>query len=70
MAMIIELSRVAESVQDDTDNDIERRPPAEVILFPGVRYERWQDKPAETARSNSMFGARMRSSVQRDWLDI
>lgn len=69
MAMIIELSRVAETVQDDTENDDVLRPPAEVILFPGVRYERWNDKPAE-AKSNTVFGARLRSGVQRDWLDI
>lgn len=70
MAMIIELSRGAEPVQDDTDNDNEHRPPAEVILFPGVRYERWNDRPTETTRPNSLFGARLRSGVQRDWLDI
>ena len=71
MAMIIELSRVAEAVQDDSDTEEVRRPArAEVILFPGIRYERWSENASETVPQSASFGARMRSHVQRDWLDI
>ena len=69
MAMIIKLKKVTETAQDDAVFDDMRRPQAaEVILFPGVRYERWSDKPAKPG--NSLNSGRSRTGVQRDWLDI
>jgi hypothetical protein len=38
------------------------KPPAEIILFPGVRYERWDEASAEAEAS--------RSTVIRDRLQL
>lgn len=68
MAMIIKLN-VIETAQDETVfDDMRPAQAAEVILFPGVRYERWKDKPAEPV--GSLNAGRRRSCVERDWLDI
>jgi hypothetical protein len=42
--------------------------PAQVILFPGVRYERWDDRRAAPAGERLKTGAIDRDG--RDWLDI
>ncbi len=68
MAMIIKLN-VIETAQDETVfDDMRPSQAAEVILFPGVRYERWKDMPAGPI--GSLKAGRRRSRVERDWLDI
>ena len=73
MAMIIRLERIGDAVQDEAVADVGcHREAAEVILFPGVRYERWSEEAAPSVgigrTEKDRDGARTRA--RRDWLDI
>ena len=69
MAMIIELNRVTDTTQDDTLlDDVGHPREAEVILFPGVRYERWSEQATEeTSVAN---GNENQPEANRDWLEV
>jgi len=70
MALIIQLQPVPVSdnvgAQFGACERHEAAPPAEVILFPGVRYARWGDD--EDASRGAYRNASL--SVERDWLEI
>lgn len=69
MAMIIELNRVTDTTQEEAVLDDVRQPrEAEVILFPGVRYERWSDPAAELTSMDD--GERVQAQATRDWLEV
>ena len=71
MAMIITLDRIVDSTQDEAIVDSScREQAAEVILFPGVRYERWSDEPASSVAPSELQRKRELAHFQRDWLDI
>ncbi|MGI9475239.1 MAG: hypothetical protein ACR2PI_00915 [Hyphomicrobiaceae bacterium] len=71
MAMIIRLERMADSTQDVAEVDGScRQEDAEVILFPGIRYERWSDATTASAGSPEIDGKRVPVRSRRDWLDI
>jgi len=69
MAMIISLNRdVAPPGDDASGIEGGAGEPGQIILFPGVRYERWADDPRNAAseRSGEPDGER----TDRDWLEI
>ncbi len=68
MAMIIPLTREADTASDVSIAEEERgQTAAEIILFPGVRYERWAD--ADDLMSGD--GEEQSATVSaRDWLEI
>ena len=69
MAMIIELNRVVDTTQEEAVLDDARQPrDAEVILFPGVRYERWSEQPAEESAAGD--SEREYAEATRDWLEV
>jgi len=71
MAMIIRLDRTPEAAQVEAiADDGCRQESAEIILFPGVRYERWSEKAPQSAIATEMGGEYARVQFQRDWLDI
>ncbi|MFY0613310.1 MAG: hypothetical protein JXQ99_17390 [Hyphomicrobiaceae bacterium] len=71
MAMIITLDRIADSTVDEAIVDSScREQVAEVILFPGVRYERWSDEPATSGAPSELQRKRELAQSRRDWLDI
>lgn len=76
MAMIITLNRDCEAVQDTQSqgmneerlqSDAAAPRGAEVIIFPGVRYERWDEQQSgQAARKRPST----RRGTERDWLHI
>ena len=71
MAMIIELNRVVDTTQDEAVADEVRQPrEAEVILFPGVRYERWSEREQVTDETSAADAARAQAYTTRDWLEV
>lgn len=69
MARIIPLKRdVAPPGDDATDLKGCAGEPAQIILFPGVRYERWREEqeqaPTERRDRTDI------SATARDWLEI
>ena len=69
MTMIIPLNRdVAASGDDATEIEGGGGEPAQIILFPGVRYERWADEAQCDGTGHQ--GQQDVDSVDRDWLDI
>ena len=72
MAMIIRLNRVTEASQDEAVLDeMRRQDAAEVVLFPGVRYERWTDEQNRSVSDRvNTEGQPTKIRRQRDWLDI
>lgn len=69
MAMIIELNRVIDTTQEEALlDDVRQAGEAEVILFPGVRYERWSEQATEdTSGAN---GSENQTEATRDWLEV
>lgn len=80
MALIIPLPRDADQC-DSAADDLHRadtvttttpardvRVAAEVIIFPGVRYERWVDAEEDDDRSKG--NTQCSNSMPRDWLEI
>lgn len=71
MAMIITLDRIADATVDEAIVDSScRAQVAEVILFPGVRYERWSDEAATSGAPSELQRKRELAQSRRDWLDI
>ena len=71
MAMIIRLDRIGDSSQDVAVTEGgSRQRDAEVILFPGVRYERWSNETAASAGASETDGQRTPVRSRRDWLEI
>lgn len=78
MALIIRLNNEFLPAQDEPANEEFRaEETAEVILFPGVRYERWSDAQPETGvrRSGDAQGSHGEqntepSMTKRDWLEV
>jgi hypothetical protein len=70
MAVIIPLKREADlPLETMTATTAPNMSPADVILFPGVRYERWSgDQFTPPAQSESAGSTS--SSFRRDWLEI
>lgn len=70
MAMIIPLNRDVDA-SERVDHQANAAPPAEIILFPGVRYERWTDE-ASTVTGDSPSATERGSDAThpRDWLEI
>ena len=72
MAMIIDLRRELSPSEIPCHEEIDAGgSAAEIILFPGVRYERWSDERGDglsrtVKEPNAMAGAQ----TPRDWLDI
>jgi len=69
MTRIIRLNReVSPSEPCEPAPDVEQ---CEIIIFPGVRYERW-DQGAASDHSNAQVSGNKLSdrSIERDWLDI
>jgi hypothetical protein len=71
MALIIELNRDVE-YEPEIKN---AQPPAEqkaaeVILFPGVRYERWLDEQTGGSQTAATSAETDTITVSRDWLKI
>lgn len=67
MAMIIELNRVNDTTQEEAVlDDVRQSREAEVILFPGVRYERWRDPATEETSTDDGE----RTQATRDWLEV
>lgn len=52
MAMILEFPEMQVPARRRTTRRAQSS--AEVILFPGVRYERWEDAPAEREATSGM----------------
>lgn len=69
MVMIIPLNRdVAPPGDDATGIEGGAGEPAQIILFPGVRYERWSDDRHNAASEGG--GEPDSERADRDWLDI
>ena len=49
------------------EGSLARKPPGEVILFPGVRYERWHDEATGASRDAS---TRRDTRQERDILEL
>ena len=49
------------------EGGLARKPPGQVILFPGVRYERWNDEASDASRDASK---RREFSRERDVLEL
>lgn len=76
MALIIQLKNDVMTAQNEpADDALGAQETAEVILFPGVRYERWKDEHQDP-KADCLGGAtngdpRTRTStMKRDWLEI
>lgn len=74
MATIIPLNREPEKTQDSVPyvDVVTERSAAEIVLFPGVRYEHWSGAEAEPGNGQlTNAPATVRSSATaRDWLEI
>ena len=71
MAQIIRLKNDPLTSQEDAEeNAIDNQYSAEIILFPGVRYERWEEAQSQ---ANDQERSQVRNSQQgqdRDWLKM
>lgn len=65
MALIIRLNNEVQTSQEEPDVDeVRNQRSAEVIIFPGVRYEHWGDAQSEPDdQQRSQDG-------NRDWLKV
>lgn len=71
MALIIELSRVHDYEPDIADATPRREyQTAEVILFPGVRYEHWLDGQERGGQCAERSAEADAVTVNRDWLKV
>ena len=71
MARIITLNRDLEAPQAASDAlDDEAKTSAEVILFPGVRYERWAQTADRAKFGKSDLHGMSDLRALRDWLEI
>jgi hypothetical protein len=69
MTMIISLNRdVAPPGDDATGMEAGVGEPAQIILFPGVRYERWADDSRNAMSERSSESEAEQS--ERDWLEV
>lgn len=67
MARIIPLKRDLEPTGDDAASPQGCvGEPAQIILFPGVRYERWHDEQ----QAKPAGGCHEKAPKARDWLDV
>jgi len=67
MARIIRLNRDVAPVEACEPKINEKL--GEVILFPGVRYDRW-DRQAEPDNADSSTCQENDKPISRDWLDV
>jgi len=69
MALIITLNRDSEALSEPDEAAGTSHVTGQIILFPGVRYERWAD-----ARSGSephgVVHLPSQKTVARDWLEV
>ena len=71
MALIIRLNSEVLSAPDESGgDDTNQRQSAEVILFPGVRYERWADAQSTQTHPQPSHDNGAKQKPDRDWLDI
>ena len=68
MTQIIRLNR--EVSQTETCEPIADTESGEVILFPGVRYERWSEREQATEETSAAGAARVQADTTRDWLEV
>ena len=70
MALIIELNREVDIVQSfDRPATDPIEDPAEIILFPGIRYERWSEAECSVDETDQETEASTQR-IYRDWLEI
>ena len=71
MALIITLNRELEPATDaPVEDHASRRRSGEIVLFPGVRYERWDNDAQPDGTRQSAQRDRSNGSPVRDWLEI
>jgi len=71
MALIIELNRDVEYEPELKDAASSRQQQsAEVILFPGVRYEHWRDEQVNGEAIEQQSPTTAATEAERDWLKV
>lgn len=71
MALIIELNRGLQYEPDIADATPQREhQTAEVILFPGVRYEHWLDGQGNGGQAAELSAESGAVTPNRDWLKV
>ncbi len=68
MATILDF-RPAEGKIGSSQSGEGRRSPCEIVIFPGVRYERWETSPPPAAVPKSK-ASKQRRAVKRDTLEL
>jgi hypothetical protein len=70
-ALIIKLNNEIPASQEEPDaGEVRNQHSAEVIIFPGVRYERWGDMQSEPNDQDRSQDSNLQQGDERDWLKV